>query len=219
MSEELGRITKPEAEKYHGKRKVYVVPLLFAGQDAPAEYLSKLSSYWMQASQQISRLEATAGMVKRIYHEAIPESGEEGLKRIEQLNPSSYQIANEKCDQDAVLEAVDDKELADELMDWERFMLSGFISQKVANTVSQFYTEASKKRYEHMAKRVDETLQEGEAGLLFIRAGHSLQFPQDIEVFSVSPPALDEIHRWLRDRAAEQQEEQQSGVEPEEGGE
>ncbi len=218
MGEELGRITKPEAEKFQGKRKIYVVPLLFAGQEAPAEYLSKLSTYWMQASQQISRLEATAGMVKRIYHEAISEPGEEGLKIIEQLNPSSYQIANEKCDQDAVLEAVDDKELADELMDWERFMLSGFISQKVSNTVAQFYNEASKKRYEHMAKWVDETLQEGEAGLLFIRAGHTLQFPRDIEVFSVSPPALDEIHRWLRDRAAEQQEEQQSGTESSEEG-
>jgi hypothetical protein len=28
-----------------------------------------------------------------------------------------------------------------------------------------------------------------------------IQFPKDIEVFSVSPPALDEIHRWLRSRA------------------
>ena len=28
-----------------------------------------------------------------------------------------------------------------------------------------------------------------------------VQFPVDIEVFSVAPPALDEIHRWLRDRS------------------
>lgn len=206
MAEELGRIEKPEAEKYRGKRKIYVVPLLFAGQDAPAEYLGKLSIYWTQVSQQVSKLEKTAGKVKRIYHEAIAEPGEEGMKFLEKMNSGSYQIANEKCDEDAVLEVVDDKELADELMDWERIMLSGFISQKVANTVFQFYTEASKKRYEHMANRVDETLQEREAGLLFVRAGHSIQFPSDIEVFSVSPPALDDIHRWLRDHAANQQQ-------------
>ena len=27
-----------------------------------------------------------------------------------------------------------------------------------------------------------------------------MQFPQNIEVFMVAPPALDAIHRWLRDR-------------------
>jgi len=40
-----------------------------------------------------------------------------------------------------------------------------------------------------------------------------VQFARDIEVFSVAPPALDEIHRWLRERAKqreEQSEEKQS---------
>jgi hypothetical protein len=44
--------------------------------------------------------------------------------------------------------------------------------------------------------------------LLFIREGHLVQFPQDIEVFMVAPPALDEIHRWARDRAAKREQEQ-----------
>jgi hypothetical protein len=29
-----------------------------------------------------------------------------------------------------------------------------------------------------------------------------VQFPEDIEVFSVAPPALDEIHRWQREQMA-----------------
>jgi len=57
-----------------------------------------------------------------------------------------------------------------------------------------------------MAKRVSETLKGNEAGLLFITESHRLQFPADIEVFNVFPPALDEIHRWLRDRAKKEQE-------------
>ena len=36
---------------------------------------------------------------------------------------------------------------------------------------------------------------------MFIREGHQVQFPSDIQVFYVAPPALDEIKRWLRDRA------------------
>jgi len=71
----------------------------------------------------------------------------------------------------------------------------------VASKVSEFYVEVAKKRNELMAKKISETLKDDEAGLLFIREGHSVQFPIDIEVFSVFPPALDEIHRWLRDQA------------------
>ncbi len=60
---------------------------------------------------------------------------------------------------------------------------------------SEFYVEASRKRYEHIARRIDEALKANEVGMLFIREGHRVQFPQDIEVFSVAPPALDEIRR------------------------
>jgi hypothetical protein len=77
----------------------------------------------------------------------------------------------------------------------------GFISDKVANKVTEFYAEANKRRNELMATKISETLKDDEAGLLFIREGHSVQFPSDIEVYSISPPALDEIHRWYRDQA------------------
>ena len=79
----------------------------------------------------------------------------------------------------------------------------GFISQKVAKTVSEFYLEALRKRYEYIAKRIDDTLKANKAGVLFIREGHMVQFPQDVEVFSVAPPALDEIQRWQRNRLSQ----------------
>jgi hypothetical protein len=37
-----------------------------------------------------------------------------------------------------------------------------------------------------------------------------IQFPKDVEVFSVAPPALDEIHRWLRSRATLKETENES---------
>ena len=33
-----------------------------------------------------------------------------------------------------------------------------------------------------------------------------VQFAKDIEVFSVAPPGLDDIHRWLRDRSKQIEE-------------
>lgn len=200
MAEELGKIEKPEAGRFRDKRKLYLVPLLYAWEGAPAEYLEKFNLYWEQVKEHVARLELTIGEVRRIYHESITISGEEGLKVLEKLNPSSYQIASDKCQSGAQLEAVEDRELAEESVDWERHLLMGFTSPKVARTVAEFFSEALKKRYEYIATKVSETLGDNEAAVLFIREGHAVQFPPDIEVFSVAPSVLDEIHRWLRDR-------------------
>ena len=202
MEEPLGKIEKPAVEHFTGKRKLYLVPLIFYGEKAPAEYMEKFNLYWEQVSQQVANLESKIGKAAHVYHESITLAGEDGLKIIEKLNPSCYQIANSRCQGGAVLEITEDKELAEESMDWERFLLMGFISHKVARTVSDFYVEATRKRYQDIARRIDETLKAEEVGVLFIREGHMVQFPADIEVFSVAPPALDEIHRWQRDRVS-----------------
>jgi len=202
MTEPLGKIAKPEAEHFTGKRKLYLVPLIFSGEGAPSEYMEKFNLYWKQVSQHVANLELKIGKVSHIYHESITMAGENGLKVIEKLNPSCCQIVRDKCQSGAVLEATEDKELSEECIDWERCLLMGFISQKVAKMVSEFYLEALRKRYEHIARRIDETLKANEVGMLFIREGHMVQFPQDIEVFSVAPPALDKIHRWQRDRSS-----------------
>ena len=200
MAEELGKITKPEASQFREKKKLYLVPLLFSWQDAPPEYVEKLNLYWQQVKEHVANLEAKVGAVKHVYHETISVGGEEGLRALEKLNPHSYQITKDECQKGAQFEAVEDAVLFDESMDWERHLFIGFVSQKVATMVSTFFAEASRKRYEFITARINETLKENEAALLFIREGHMVQFPPDIEVFSVAPPLLDEIHRWLRDR-------------------
>ena len=201
MAEEIGKIKKPLAEHFKLGKKIYLVPIVFAGESAPSEYKEKCSLYWQQVEEQLTNLETKIGKTKRIYHESITEDGDEGMKVIERLNPSSYQIIQKRRDSGARLEAIEDAELLDEVTDWQRCLFLGFISEKVASTVSQSYLEASKKRYEFMAKKINETLEDDEAGLLFIGEGSNVQYPNDVEVFSVFPPALDEIHRWLRDQA------------------
>lgn len=206
MSEQLGKIEKPEAEQFKGGKKLYLVPLIFSGEDTPPEYKERCHRYWQQVAEQLASLEEKIGKVNRVYHESISLSGEEGMKLVEKINQSCYQIAKSKCDNEATFEAFEDRELLEEIIDWERCLLLGFVTVKVASKVSEFYTETSKKRYEFMLSRITETLKDNEAGLLFISEGHRLQFPKDIEVFSIFPPGLDEIHRWLRDEASKEKE-------------
>ena len=201
MTDELGRVEKPEAKQYQGKRKLYLVPLVYTYEGAPAEYTEKYRLYWKQAQEHIMNLESRMGTVDLIYHESVTIAGDKGLEIMEKLSPLSCKITKERCQSGAKLEVIEDEELTEETMDWERHFIMGFISSKVARTVSELYAEASKKRYEYIANRINETLGEDNSAILFIRENHRVQFPPDIEVFSVAPPALDEITRWLRDRS------------------
>ena len=201
MPEQLGKIEKLEVEHFKQGKKLYLVPLVYSGEEAPDEYKEKCNRYWQQITEQLANLTSKIGVVNRIYHESIFQCGEDGIKAVERLNPNSYQIAKTQCDNGAIFEAIEERELFEEVIDWQRCLMLGFMSDKVASKVSEFYVEAARKRNEFMAKKISETLKDDEAGLLFIREEHSVQFPSDVEVFSIFPPALDEIHRWYRDQA------------------
>jgi hypothetical protein len=206
VPEQLGKIERLEAEHFKQGKKLYLVPLVYSSGEAPDEYKEKYSRYWQQVAEQLTSLASKIGSVNRVYHESVFQSGEDGMKTMERLNPSSYQIARTQCENGAVFEIIEERELFEEVIDWQRCLMLGFMSDRVANRVSEFYTEAAKKRNEFIARKISETLKDDEAGLLFIREEHSVQFPADIEVFSIFPPALDEIHRWAREQAMVERE-------------
>jgi hypothetical protein len=208
MSEELGRVEKPEVSSFKHNRKILQVPLVYSGKDAPADYVELFDKYWQQVNEMIAKLESKLGSTTVILHESITESGEEGFKVIRQLNPNSHAICEARSKTGGKLISFEDPALLADVMDWERCMMIGFLSENVARKVYESFSEASKLRYQHISKTIDGTLQDGDVALLFIREGHSVQFPTDVDVFMVAPPALDEIHRWMRDRRAKMDKEQ-----------
>ena len=195
MSEELGKIEKPSVEEFQKGRKLYFVPLIYRGRESPDEYLEKFNRYWNQVEDKMSALELKLGKVAKIYHELVSAGGDEGIKAVKEINDKSYEIIKNRLDKGAQLESAEESELLTELMDWSRCLAVGLQSQTVFTTVYQSYTEISKKRNEHIARQIDETLKADEIGMLFMREGHEVQFPQDIQVFYIAPPALDEIRR------------------------
>ncbi len=205
MSETLGKVEKPLVEDYLKGRKLYFVPLLYQGRESPAEYLEKCNRFWSQVEDKISALELKLGQVNRVYHELVPEGGEEGVRAVRELNEKSYEVVRNRLDKGAELTALEDNELLTEFMDWNRCLNMGLMSQKAFTTVYGFYTEAGKKRNEYITRRLDETLAADEIGVLFMREGHGLHFPEDIQVFYIAPPALDEIRRYLRDQEMKSQ--------------
>ena len=209
MSEELGKIQKPSVEELRQGKKLYFVPLIYCGKEAPSEYVEKYNDYWKQVEDQISNLELKLGNVQIILHEFITANGEEGARAIKELNAKTYEIVHGRIDKGAQIKALENSELVAELMDWSRCISVGLQSQKASNSVYDSYIEISKSRNAYIAQQIKETLDTDEIGLLFMREEHQIQFPHDIEVFYVAPPGLDEIKRWLRDSQAKQEEEAQ----------
>jgi hypothetical protein len=213
MAQELGKIEKPSAEEYRAARKLFFVPLLFTPRQLEGELFEKVFKYWDQVESQLSNLELKLGIVKKVYHELVPVGGEEGSKIIEELNSTSYGIVKARVDKGAQLEPLEDADLLTESMDWTKCLAVGLQNQKVFDKVYEAYLQAQTKRNEHIAKMINDTLKEGEVGILLMREGHQVQFPADIEVFYVSPPGLDEIKRWLRTREVEAEKEAGEGPE------
>ena len=216
-AQELGRIERPAAEQYRGRRKLLLVPLIYSpappfgpGSGDP-EGAAALLSYWEQMQTQVAALENALGGLQRIYHETITASEEEGMEQLQAGDPSSVQAPSHaflsgKRESGAVLEATDDMEILLETLDLQRCLMIPLTSPSVASRLQEWHAEANRRRYEHIAARIDETLPDDGVGLLLISERHQVQFPADIEVFYVSPPALDEFRRWLQNWAASQQQ-------------
>ncbi len=191
---------KPQAEQFRANRKLFLVPTFIFGPDAPEEGQRLLDQYWSELRDHIYRLERSLGQVLHVYHETVFSDGEEGMRLIESLDPRGYSFIQALCQSTAKLEATEDRALVEESSDWQRCIAIGLASEKVSRLAWQGYQEATQKRYEHISARINETLKEGEAGVLFIREDHRVQFPPDVQVFYVAPPALDALKRWISDR-------------------
>lgn len=200
MAEELGKIEKPPAEDYRLGRKLFFIPLLYTGDDLPEDYREKIDKYWEQVRKQIIELSSKLGSIGHIFHELIAVSGEEGCTAVKQLNEISYSVIQTCLDQEAKMEAVEDADILAEFMDWSRCLYIGLQNPAVQQKVYGFYTETAKKRVENIAGKLDEILRQDEIGILIMRENHQVQFPPDIQIFYVAPPALDEIKRWLREQ-------------------
>ena len=213
MAQEIGRIQRPTVERYRGRRKLLLVPLIYAPRTDDEEGAAVLQRYWDEMQIQVTSLADALGGLHRLYHESLTQGGDQGLEYLTAVDQRSHGFVQAKVQDGATLEATEDQELLGETLDLQRFLMMPLTSQKVALKVREWFSESNRSRYEHIAGRIDSTLGEDQVGLLMISEGHQVQFPADIEVFYVSPPALDDFRSWLQRWVARQQEGRQGSGE------
>ena len=205
MSEELGRIQRPTASQYDGRRKLMLVPLIYGPQADDLTGAEVLKNYWDQMQTQVNALEGALGGLQHIYHESLTVGGPEGLEQLAGADQRSHAFISGKTESGAVLEPTEDMDVLLETLDLQRCMMIPLASPSVGSRLQEWHADSNRQRYEHIANQIDNTLGENETGLLLISERHQVQFPVDVEVFYVSPPALDEYRRWFQNWMEQQQ--------------
>ena len=209
-AQELGRVERPPAEQFQGMRRLLLVPLMFA---PPAETEGGASDgqaiydrYWDQVRTQIDALASGLGGLHRIYHESLVEGGQEGLDYLQMAYRHAHSFIQVRFQAGATLEATESIDLITETLDLQRCLMIPFTNDQVAARIQDWLAESTRARYEYIAAQIEQTLQPDETGLLLINERHQVQFPSDLEVFYVAPPALDEYRRWIQNWIARQQQ-------------
>lgn len=210
MVEELGRITRPATANYQGKRKLLLAPLVqlaLPAESMPPEGSEILARYWDQVDVQVRAVQNALGSVTHVYHENLPGGGPAGLGYLEMSAQGSHKLTAGLVDAGAVLEATESMEILAETLDLQRCLMQPLMSPAVAGRLQEWLGEANHRRYEFVADAIDTTLGDDETGLLLINERHQVQFPSDIEVIYIAPPALDEFRRWLQNWSEQLQRE------------
>ena len=144
MAKTLGKMEKPEADKFSQGRRLLFVPLIFTPVHTEKGLSALIDKYWKQAQEQVDNLQSKMIAVTKIYHELITPAAEEGKKAIESLNTGSHAIVKASMDKGAELQPIEDEDILTEFMDWSRCLSIGLQSQKAFSQILQSYQETQK---------------------------------------------------------------------------
>ncbi|HAL49734.1 MAG: hypothetical protein CL694_08265 [Chloroflexi bacterium] len=193
----LSQMPKPRADSYGSARKLFLVPNYVFPPGVGDEAETMLQRYWSEVRDAVGNLERTLGQVNHVFHEMLFEEGDAAIPLIETMNPMGCGFIQALASSDANLVATEDGEMVNEHTDWQRILSMGPSSEKVMTMAMEGFQSTLQARYSKIAERIQETLGEGEVGVLFVREDHRVQFAADIQVFYVAPPALDALKRWI----------------------
>jgi len=167
--------------------------------EAWGKHQEEVAAFWQRlradVMERVERELAGAGWGKlRIYQDGMPAGGETARRivaEIAQKGSPNYQMLGELLSRGARIEKTEHAGLLQEEYRLIRQIAAGSRPAERARA-QQMYRRRSEallaQRDRFIAKRIEETLKEGEVGLLFIGASHQVRsyLPKDIEVIPLS---------------------------------
>ena len=195
MSEEIGKISKPQADNVQLKRKLYLVQNIQNYFPENKDFENLLLEYWNSISDQLDNLEKTAGTINYIYIEGMYQEYDVASKLLNENNKWCLNTIDSRIKSGSNYKKIEDENNYKELIDWTRIAQLGFVSENAKEVTEKNYTNIITERSKIIHDELN-GLNEGEAALFIISSG-SHKFPDDMEIFNVIPPSLDKMNRWI----------------------
>ena len=195
MSEELGKISKPQAENVQLKKKLYLVQNIQNYFPGNKDFESLLKEYWDSISDQLDNLEKTAGNINFIYIEGMYQEYDVASKLLNDNNKWCLSTIESRVKSGSSYKKIEDENNYKQLIDWTRIAQLGFVSENAKEVTEENYKKIITERSTIIHDELNR-IKEGEAALFIISSG-SHKFPEDMEIFNVIPPSLDKMNRWI----------------------
>lgn len=152
----------------------------------------KIEQFWDDLEKEIDGLDLDYSRT-RIYQDGLPCSGDLGLRIVRETadkGSRNYQIVRKLIDRGAKIEATENPQLLRKEYEHIKAILTAQTEEEKAaavNSYDKIKDELIKERDAFIAKAIDITLKEDEAGVLFIGAFHNVlpMVAKDIEVKSL----------------------------------
>ena len=213
MSEEIGKISKPQADNVQLKRKLYLVQNIQNYFPENKDFENLLLEYWNSISDQLDNLEKTAGTINYIYIEGMYQEYDVASKLLNENNKWCLNTIDSRIKSGSNYKKIEDENNYKELIDWTRIAQLGFVSENAKKVTEKNYTNIITERSKIIHDELN-GLNEGEAALFIISSG-SHKFPDDMEIFNVIPPSLDKMNRWITENQNNLQQKNEKEVQNE----
>lgn len=195
-------------------RKLYLVPIIHTGPDmgslAPAldkraaaklghelwqRHKEVISGFWSSIARFFDCLDVSGF---KVYQDGLVVNGVEGLRIVREgtsQGSKNYEIIGKLLERDAVLVKTEDLTLVKQEHDYlTKMTRSKSLREKESAALRYKLAQGTllRQRDDFIAKRIDETLREGETGILFIGAYHDIlsKLPDNIWVIQVKDAAM-----------------------------
>lgn len=144
----------------------------------PQDFGPKTFEFWSYVE---DKLRAFVGKIQRVYRDEVCEGGDKALVYLSAVDRENFVIVKKLVDGGAVFEATEDSMLVAESASWFE-AVRGDPLDRISLEMLQ---ETVRERETYVSRRIGETLQDEETGILFAKPGLTVNVDGSVKVIRV----------------------------------
>jgi hypothetical protein len=181
-------------------RIIFIIPRMFTENELskinsvlPEDFEQRSKEFWDYVEEKLR----TQPKVHKLYFDSLTNEKEDALDFVKKSCAKCYELVSKYIQRGAVIEITEDQILVEEASSWASMLQN---DEKTALASEDMLAKNMVDRDKFIAKRISESLRDGETGILFLSPGRrtSEYLPQEIRAIKIQPfdPA-DYLNSWV----------------------